>query len=69
MLSGMLLFHHAEALLVDNRCTDNHQWGIVLTPDCHPTPDGAALEQSNVFTPNPRGQVCVTEKPLADIGR
>jgi hypothetical protein len=69
MLSGMLLFHHAEALLVDNTCTDNHQWGIVLTPDSHPTPDRAALEQSNVLTPNPRGGVCLTEKPLADIGR
>ena len=69
MLSGMLLFHHAEALLIDNTCVDNHQWGIVLTPDCHLTPDGAALEQSNIFMPNPLGRVCVTEKPLADIGR
>jgi parallel beta helix pectate lyase-like protein len=69
MLSGMLMFHHAEALVVDNTCADNHQWGIVLTPDCHPTPDRAALGQSNVLIPNPRGSVCVTEKPLVDIGR
>lgn len=69
MLSGILLFHHAEALLVDNTCADNHQWGIVLTPDCHPTPEGAGLEQSNVFAPNPRGRIYVTENPLADIGR
>ena len=69
MLSGILLFHHAEALLVDNVCIDNQQWGLVLTPDCRPTPDRATLEQSNTLEPNPRGGVCVTEKPLADIGR
>jgi parallel beta-helix repeat protein len=69
MLSGMLLFHYAEALLLDNTCADNHQWGIVLTPDCSPTPDRAALEQSNVLMPNPRGGLHVTEAPLADIGR
>jgi hypothetical protein len=69
LMSGMLLFHHAEALLVDNRCVDNLHWGIVLTPDCRPTPDRETLIQSNILTPNPRGAMVVTDTPLAEIGR
>jgi hypothetical protein len=69
MLSGILLFHHAEALLVNNTCSDNQHWGIVLTPDCHPTPSRESLDTSNILTPNPRGTVMVTDQPLGDIGR
>lgn len=69
MLSGMLLFHHAEALLLDNICRDNQHWGLVMTPDSHPTPSQEELVAGNVFLPNPRGSVVVTEQPLADIGR
>ena len=69
MMSGMLLFHHAKALLMDNRCTDNLRWGIVMTPDCRATPDREVLDQSNTFLPNPRGAVVVTENPLSEIGR
>jgi hypothetical protein len=67
MLSGILLFHHAEAL--NNTCCNNQHWGIVLTPDCHPTPDRKSLDTSNMLTPNPRGTVIVTDQPLGDIGR
>jgi hypothetical protein len=69
MLSGMLLFHHAEALLLDNICRDNQHWGLVMTPDSHPTPSQEELVAANVFLPNPRGSLMVTEQPLADIGR
>lgn len=69
MLSGMLLFHHAEALLLDNICRDNQHWGLVMTPDSHPTPSQEELVAANVFLPNPRGSLVVTEQPLADIGR
>jgi hypothetical protein len=69
MLSGMLLFHHAEALLLDNICRDNQHWGLVMTPDSHPTPAQEELVAANVFLPNPRGSLVVTEQPLADIGR
>jgi hypothetical protein len=69
MLSGMLLFHHAKALLLDNTCRDNQHWGLVMTPDSHPTPSHEQLVAANVFLPNPRGSLLVTEHPLADIGR
>ena len=69
MLSGILLFHHAEALLLDNTCRDNQHWGLVMTPDTHPTPPREDLVTSNVLLPNPRGSLVVTEQPLADIGR
>jgi len=69
MLSGMLLFHHAEALLLDNVCRDNQHWGLVMTPDSRPTPSQEELVAANVFLPNPRGSLVVTEQPLADIGR
>jgi hypothetical protein len=69
MLSGILLFHHAEALLVDNTCTENQHWGIVITSDCHPTPGLDSLDTSNTLTPNPRGASIVTDQPLGDIGR
>lgn len=69
MLSGILLFHHAEALLLDNTCRDNQHWGLVMTPDTHPTPSREELVEANVFQPNPRGSLVVTEQPLADIGR
>ena len=69
MLSGMLLFHHAEALLLDNVCRDNQHWGLVMTPDSHPTPLQEELVVANVFLPNPRGSLVVTEQPLADLGR
>ena len=68
-MSGVLLFHHAEALLVGNHCTDNLHWGIVMTPDCRPTPDRETLAQSNTLKPNPRGEIIVTETPLSEIGR
>ena len=69
MLSGILLFHHAEALLVDNTCSENQHWGMVITPDCHPTPDRESLDISNILTPNPRGALIITDQPLGDIGR
>jgi hypothetical protein len=69
MLSGILLFHHAEALLVDNTCNENQHWGMVITPDCHPTPGREALDTSNILAPNPRGTLIVTDQPLGDIGR
>jgi hypothetical protein len=69
MMSGMLLFHHAEALLLDNDCRENGQWGLVMTPDCKPVPGRDELASSNVLTPNPRGAIQVTEQPLSEIGR
>ena len=60
---------HAEALLLDNSCRDNQHWGLVMTPDSHPTPSQEELVAANVFLPNPRGSLVVTEQPLADIGR
>jgi hypothetical protein len=69
MLSGILLFHHAEALLLDNTCRDNQHWGLVMTPDTHPVPPREDLVTANVLLPNPRGSLVVTEQPLADIGR
>ncbi len=32
MLSSVLLFHHAAALVLDNTCRDNQHWGLVMTP-------------------------------------
>ncbi len=69
MLSGMLLFHHAGAILVDNVCRENQHWGLVLTPDCLPTPPVEQLAALEGFAANPRGPVAVTETPLAEIGR
>lgn len=69
MLSGILLFHHAEALLLDNTCRDNQHWGLVMTPDTHPVPGREELVTANVFLPNPRGSLVVTDQPLVDIGR
>ena len=68
-LSGMLLFHHAEALLVDNVCADNRHWGIVMTPETRLSPARETLAQTNVLVPNPRGEVHVTDAPLSEIGR
>ena len=65
----MLLFHHAEALLVDNVCADNRHWGIVMTPETRLSPGRDALAQANVLMPNPRGAMNVTETPLSEIGR
>ncbi len=65
----MLLFHHAEALLVDNVCVENRHWGIVMTPETRLSPTRETLDQSNVLAPNPRGGIHVTEAPLAEIGR
>jgi hypothetical protein len=69
MLSGILLFHHAEAMLVDNTCSDNLHWGVVMTPDARPLPDRDTIALSNVLTPNPRGAIIVTDEPLSEIGR
>jgi len=69
MLSGLLLFSDAEALVLDNTIEHNAHWGIVLTPDAKPTPKAEDLSQSNIFTANPRGNITITSKPLADIGR
>jgi len=69
LLSGMLLFHHAEAMLVDNVSRDNQHWGLVMTPECKTSPGRDQLQASNVLTPNPRGAMIVTEQPLSEIGR
>lgn len=69
MLSGLLLFSQAQALILDNTFQKNVQWGIVLTPDSEPTPKAEDLPQSNHFTDNPRGNFTITSEPLADIGR
>lgn len=69
LLSGMLLFHSAKALLLDNRCQNNSHWGLVTTPECQTSPDHDQLIEANILTPNPRGSMIVTTKPLAEIGR
>lgn len=69
MLSGMLLFYHAEAMILDNTCRDNQHWGFVATPECKTSPDRETLVSANLFVPNPRGPLFVTEAPLAEIGR
>jgi hypothetical protein len=68
-LSGILLFHLAQAMLLENDCHANHDWGVVLTPDCKTVPELDALRENNRLDDNPRGAVCVTETPLAPIGR
>ena len=69
MLSGILMFHHAEAMVLENTCRDNQHWGFVTTPECTTSPDRDGLAQANSFKSNPRGELHVTETPLADIGR
>ena len=69
MLSGILLFHFAKALVLENTCAENAHWGIVLTPDCETTPKPEDLHQSNQMADNPRGVYTITTEPLADIGR
>ncbi len=69
MLSGVLLFAQAQALLLDNSCRDNAHYGIVLTPDCQTTPTPEELPQTNQLQDNPRGPFTITSNPLADIGR
>ncbi len=69
MLSGILLFHHGGALLVENVCAGNQQWGIVMTPDARSNPASAELPVMNRLADNPRGALYVTDQPLADIGR
>jgi hypothetical protein len=69
MLSGMLLFHFSEGLLLENHCHDNMEYGLVITPDCKPSPRLDALTAANRFDDNPGGPIHVTEKPLEGIGR
>jgi len=69
MLSGILIFYHAGAMVLENRCRDNQHWGLVSTPECKTTPDRDELTKANTLEPNPRGALCVTEEPLAEIGR
>ncbi|HUK56632.1 MAG TPA: right-handed parallel beta-helix repeat-containing protein [Nitrospiria bacterium] len=69
MLSGILIFYHAQAMVLENACRDNQHWGLVMTPDCETTPGRDELMKANRLEPNPRGALCVTEEPLAEIGR
>jgi len=69
MLSGILMFHHASALLLGNICRENQHWGIVTTPECETSPPREQLPSSNTLDPNPRGALMVTEQPLGEIGR
>ena len=69
MLSGILLFHHAEALVLDNSCYDNQHWGLVTTPECQTSPQRDQLAASNRLESNPRGALMVTHEPLGEIGR
>jgi hypothetical protein len=69
MLSGILLFHHAGALVLNNTCRDNQHWGLVMTPECRTSPVREELTASNSLEDNPRGAICVTDEPLAEIGR
>lgn len=69
MLSGMLLFHHAEALLIENVCQRNQHWGLLLTPDARPNPLLEELSSANRLSGNPRGAYALSAQPLADIGR
>ena len=68
-LSGILLFHHAGALMLDNICRDNQHWGFATTPECQTTPARDQLATANTLEPNPRGAIMVTPEPLAEIGR
>jgi hypothetical protein len=65
----MLLFHHAEAMILNNTCRNNQHWGLVTTPDCHTSPPLDQLAGANVLEPNPRGTLVVTPEPLSEIGR
>jgi Right handed beta helix region len=69
MLSGILVFHHAGAMVLENTCQDNQHWGFVKTPECATTPGCDELAKANRLESNPRGALCVTEEPLAEIGR
>jgi len=68
MLSGILLFHHAEALMLDNICRDNQHWGFVTTPECQTTPARDQLAAANTLQSNPRGAIMVTTNrwPISD---
>lgn len=68
-LSGIVLFGAAQAMLLENNCRNNRQWGVVLTPDCHTTPERTDLLTTNKLGENPRGPLHVTEHPLESIGR
>jgi hypothetical protein len=69
MLSGLLLFHYGEALVVDNICRHNQHWGAVITPDAQVNPAPDRLAAVNQLEANPRGAFIITEQPLIDIGR
>ena len=69
MLSGILLFHGAKALLLGNTCEHNYHWGLVMTPDSYTSPEQEQLLQANALTNNPRGPLIVTQEPLGEIGR
>lgn len=69
MMSGLLLFHHAAALLLHNEARDNQHWGMVMTLDTQPMPGLDELLVSNTFMPNPRGAIFRTDQPLEEIGR
>jgi hypothetical protein len=55
--------------VAENDCHDNHDWGLVITPDCSTTPPVAELTTVNRLDKNPRGAVHVTDQPLGPIGR
>jgi hypothetical protein len=69
MLSGMLMFYQAEAMVLNNICRDNQHWGFVTTPECQTSPLRDQLEIHNELASNPRGAIMVTEQPLSEIGR
>jgi hypothetical protein len=56
-------------LIVENRCTDNQHWGVLVTPDSHPNPLPPELPTMNYLEGNPRGAYTISDQPLADIGR
>ena len=69
MLSGMLMFYQAEAMVLNNICRDNRHWGFVTTPECRTSPVREQLPAHNELSSNPRGAVYVTDQPLSEIGR
>jgi hypothetical protein len=69
LLSGILLFHHAEGMLLNNTCRHNQHWGIVMTPECRTTPPVEQLAGANILNQNPRGACMLTADPLSEIGR
>ena len=69
MMSGILLFHHAAALMLHNESRDNQHWGVVMTSDAQPVPAQDELVVSNTLMPNPRGPLFRTDQPLEEIGR